>query len=170
MGLQQSQTQSFEVIRVRRGRILRSKCHDGTLLNSDGATQAQLKYSAELFSGRGNYSDRHVHFPNTLSIFRLIDKRNGMLGLWVPLAKFLDGSLEVRKDDHLLWPSSFWEESLSARSRPQVSDIAYHASPIRDYGLAPLRRDALLAWKLVRPSVQLAVVPPLLPYAANFRD
>jgi serine/threonine protein kinase len=103
-------------------------------------------------------------------LYWLIDKRNGMLGLWVPLAKFLDGSLEVRKDDHLLWPSSFWEESLSARSGPQVSDIAYHASPIRDYGLAPLRRDALLAWKLVRPSVQLAVVPPLLPYFANFRD
>jgi hypothetical protein len=40
----------------------------------------------------------------------------------------------------------------------------------QDYGLAPLRRAALLARTLVRSSVQVAVVPPLLPYAANFRD
>src|ERR1700721_2526954 len=40
----------------------------------------------------------------------------------------------------------------------------------QDYGLAPLRRAALLAKKLVRCSMAVAVVPPLLPYAANFRD
>jgi hypothetical protein len=39
-----------------------------------------------------------------------------------------------------------------------------------DYGLPPLRRAALLARRLVRSSVQLAVVPSLLLYVANFRD
>jgi hypothetical protein len=40
----------------------------------------------------------------------------------------------------------------------------------QDYDLAPLRRAAVHARNLVRSSVQLAVVPPLLQYAANFRD
>jgi hypothetical protein len=40
----------------------------------------------------------------------------------------------------------------------------------RFYGLAPLRRAALLARKVARSSVQLAAVLPLLLYAAKFRD
>jgi hypothetical protein len=40
----------------------------------------------------------------------------------------------------------------------------------QDYGPPPLRRASLLARRLVRSSVQLAVVPPLLHYVANFRD
>ena len=58
------------------------------------------------------------------------------------------------------------------------ADVLGRKSPIshimrvlfQDCGLAPLRRVALLARKLVRSSVQLAVAPPLLLYVANFRD
>jgi hypothetical protein len=55
-------------------------------------------------------------------------------------------------------------------SGPQVSLSQIMRVLFLDYGLAPPRRAALLARKLVRSWVQVAVVPLLLPCGANFRD
>jgi hypothetical protein len=85
------------------------------------------------------------------------------------------------KEDHQKLIRSIIEHRPELRARlPPIfaAGVPGRKSPIshlmrvlfQDYGLAPLRRTALLARKLVRSSVQLAVVPPLLPYAANFRD
>ena len=54
-------------------------------------------------------------------------------------------------------------------SGPQVSDIAYMRDLFQDYGLAPLRAHSSHGnWFGLQ--VQPAVLPPLLPYAVNFRD